>query len=915
MKDYWSEEVEPYLTKKDYWAEEVAPFLEEEEELDWMQRLRRKLPKLAPVQEIVGGLVERGLEKWRESDMPISAEEARRKEMTQTEQYIANIGRQLHALPRFPIDIAEKIITEPPEKAIGTVGELAQYPFHVLGDYMTYISPLSSPEQRREAIEGIAEDPLGLFFAVGITKGGLKGGYMLKGAVKRARQKKGMSVEEPPAEKVPAITEEQIAKEIPKKEPVPGEAELKLKGELEPKLKVTTDADQAIDKLIGLATGERATKLNDIRSGLGTGEMPPIEAIKKAQNIMRREAGYPTGYTETGKPIWGDRGRIQGEIKKITESFYEVGKKKPVAEKSAEIPAEFEPGIMGGVSSIGQEASVQRVMGALKEAKPLRKEQEALYTKERGARLAKSLAIRKETTGEAGFYAEKGQFTGEMAKVTFESIRSKVSQTDRDNLFNKVKDNAYLTEFEKLTAREGLAKMFGEHGGRVPTKGELTLLEQVFPPEFIKTVMEKRPLWEKFKEAGWQLANIPRSVMASFDLSFGGRQGAYAAPRYRKQFWGAWKEQFKIFGSEKAYQSSRQALTKHPDFMLAKQSKVSFTELGKIMTQREEKFMSQWAEKIPIVGKGIRASSRAYTSFANKFRLDIFSGMVKDAEAMNLNPRNNPFLTRKIADFVNNATGRGSLGSFENAAVALNAIFFSPRLNMARLKLLNPALYVKRPKFIRTQALKTTLAASGTAVTILTLADLMGAEAGINPLSADFGKIKIGNTRIDMLAGFGQFMRAGAQLLAGKTISTVTGKETILGEGYKPRTRLDVFLQQVEYKESPIASFATTLLKGKDFAGRDVSIPKEVGKRFIPMVVADIVELAKEDPRLLPLGTLGIFGVGLQTYAHSYAKLVEIEKEYGYGIRWQQAKKELEDSGFKFNIKAYLEYKRENDRP
>ena len=815
-----SEEEKPTGFNYESWRQD------KKEKVPLMERIRAILPFQKEVAGFLGGveekglpLIEKGLEKWRESDVSLTAESPEAKGMSLTERYIANIGKTAHALPRFPIDIAQKVLlteegkigrdlpVRPPleigKEVLKTGGEFVEWGRGVLGDYMTYTSPLSTPEQKRQAVENIATDPGGLFFVIGIIKGGLKGGQRLKLAVKRAGQKKGIPIEEPPAEKVPVITEEQIAREMSKKE------------------------------------------------------------------VM--------------------------------------------TEKPAEIPAETKPGIMGGVSSIGQDASVQRVMSALKEAKPLRKEQEALYTKERGAKLARSLAIRKETTGEAGFYAEKGQFTGEMAKVTFESIRSKVSQTDVDNLFNKVRDSAHLTEFEKLTAREGLAKMFGEHGGRVPTEGQLILLEQVFPPEFIKAVMAKRPLWAKFKEAGWQLANIPRSVMASFDLSFGLRQGAFAAPRYRKQFWNSWKKQFKEFGSEKTYQASREALTKHPDFMFAKQSKLSFTELGKIMIRREEKFMSVWAEKIPVVGKVIRASSRAYTSFANHFRLDTFSSMVKNAETLGFKPRENPHLARQIADLVNNSTGRGHLGSFESSAVALNAIFFSPRLNMARLKLLNPVYYIKQPKFVRTEALKTALTASGTAVTILTLADLMGAEVGANPLSADFGKIKIGNTRIDMLAGFGQFMRAGAQLLMGKTISTTTGKETILGEGYKPRTRLDVFLQQVEYKESPIASFATTLLKDKDFAGRDVSIPKEIGKRFVPMVIADIVELAKEDPRLLPLGIPAIFGVGLQTYAHPYAKLVKIDKEYGRGIRWRRAKKKLEDSGFKFNIKAYLEYKRQND--
>lgn len=785
-------------------------------------RARLGIPKEFDLREEVGGLAERGLEKWREKTEPTPLAEAKPGIPGEraTDIVLGNIAKQVASVPRFPIDIAQQVLMTPEGKVRGpveagkqvvrTAGEFLEYGRKNVENYATYISPLSTSEQRERAIAEIAEDPLGLAFTTGIVKGGMKGAGKLHVAVKRAATKKGKLTVGP--EVVRPTTE--VISEKPIEQPVvPGRETLDLKKAL-------------------------------------------------------REKG--------------------------------------VTEKPTELPAESRPGIMGGVSSVGQEASVQRIMTALKEAKPLRGEQEILYTKERGARLAKLMAVRKKTTGEAGYYAELGQLKGELPKVEFESIRSKISQTDIDNLFNKVRDSVHLTEFEKITARGGLVKMFGEYGGRVPTKGELTLLEQVFPLEFIETVMGKRPLWTKIKEAGWQLANVPRAVMASFDLSFGGRQGAFAAPRYRKEFFNSWRKQFRIFGSEKAYRASREALTKHPDFMFAKESKISFTELGKIMTQREEMFMSQWAEKIPLVGKGIRASSRAYTSFANEFRLDIFSRMVKDAETLDFNPRKNPYLARQIADFVNNATGRGSLGSFETAAVALNAIFFSPRLNMARMRLLNPVYYIKQPKFVRTQALKTVLTASGTAVTILTLAKLAGVEAGTNPLSADFGKIKIRNTRLDILAGFGQFMRAGAQLIMGKTISTVTGKETILGEGYKPRTRLDIFLQQVEYKESPIASFATTLLKGKDFAGKDVSIPKEVGRRFVPMVIADMVELVKEDPQLLPLSIPAVFGMGLQTYAHPYAKLAEIEKKSGRSsAEWKRVYMKLIRGGRTFDANAY----------
>lgn len=540
----------------------------------------------------------------------------------------------------------------------------------------------------------------------------------------------------------------------------------------------------------------------------------------------------------------------------------------PIETKGVKIEVPFEPALEKLTGAVDPtDVSIQNITQALREAKPARKAQEILFSKERKIRLARLRKIQKTTAGEAGFFAEKGQLKGELPKVEFESIRGKVSQADIDNIFNKVKDAGVLTEFEKITAREGLSKMLTEAGGRVPTRGELKLLDQVFPLEFMETLLAKRSLGVKTLDAVMQAANIPRSIMSSFDLSFGGRQGAFAAPKFRRAFWDSWKKQFKIFGSEKAYQASREALIADKDFIFAKESGLSFTEVGKTLTQREERFQSQWAEKIPIIGKGVKASGRAYTAFANKYRLDIFKQLVGDAEIQGFRPRDNRFLTRKIADFANNATGRGSLGSFENAAVALNAVFFSPRLNIARLKLLNPIHYINQPKFLRKQMLSTALRAAGTATTILTAAKLGGLDVTANPLSADFGKIKIGDTRLDMLAGFGQIIRGGAQIAAGQYISTTTGKKVKLGEGFRAPTRMDILIRQIESKESPIASFATGLLRGRGFAGEEFSVPKEIADRFTPMVISDVIDLAKDDPKLIPLAIPALFGVGLQTYS------------------------------------------------
>ena len=85
-------------------------------------------------------------------------------------------------------------------------------------------------------------------------------------------------------------------------------------------------------------------------------------------------------------------------------------------------------------------------------------------------------------------------------------------------------------------------------------------------------------------------------------------------------------------------------------------------------------------------------------------------------------------------------------------------------------------------------------------------------------------------------------------------------------EQYKPLTRADIVQRQAEGKLSPIASFALTLLRGRTFIGDEVSVPKEIGLRLTPMVIQDVYDLAKENPKLLPTAAFALYGGGIQTY-------------------------------------------------
>lgn len=417
--------------------------------------------------------------------------------------------------------------------------------------------------------------------------------------------------------------------------------------------------------------------------------------------------------------------------------------------------------------------------------------------------------------------------------------------------------------------------------------------------ELTQTIAQEVPRSKLALAKNWisELANLPRTIMSSFfDFSASFRQGLVAGIRNPKQFRTAFKAQFAPFFKEKNYVRLMNDVMTHPDFDFAVQSGVPFTDINLKLTGREEKFMSSWAEKIPGFGRVVRATNRAYTGFLNKLRMDTFSKIANDMEAMGVNVRTNEEISKRLGSFVGDMTGRGDLPvALEKAAPLLNAFFFSPRLISSRVNLLVPIKYIRSPAPIRKEYLETMLAFGSTMATILGLAKITpGVDVGLDPRSADFAKIRVGNTRIDIMAGFQQYFRIASQVISGKYISSTTGKIITLGEGFRPLTRLDILIRGVESKEAPIISFITTLLKGQTFEGGDISVPKEVVDRFTPMVLSDLIELAQEDPNLLPLGILGMFGVGLQTYGppEQYEKLKEINDSPNPAAAFDQLAKE-----------------------
>ena len=514
--------------------------------------------------------------------------------------------------------------------------------------------------------------------------------------------------------------------------------------------------------------------------------------------------------------------------------------------------------------------AVEKLTAILKAAKPIRQDIEKLVSQQRKIQTARVAAIGAKVKGEKGLFAQLGQLKGEMPKVQFEPLRGKFQQKEIDDLMDFVEQSNVLLPLEKVSAKISLGNLLQ---GKIPTRSELALFSEVFPNELVQEILSKRPLTQKLLEGIGAVLNVPRSVMASIDLSAPLRQGIFLVGR-PGQFIPAFGNMLKYAFSEKAYQGLQQSIRSKSTYKQMRQARLALTDLGGSLASREEAIMSSLPEKIPGLGKLFRGSNRAYTGFLNKLRADTFHDIVTKSEGLGKE------LTGKelddIARFVNAATGRGGLWKLDKAAVALNSIFFSPRLMASRLNLLNPYFYATLSPIARKEALRSLFSFTAIAGTTLGLAKLGGADIGVDPRSADFGKIKIGNTRYDILGGFQQYIRMASQFTTGEIVSSTTGRTITLGEGYKPLTRKDIAFRFFESKESPIASFITSLTQGSTFTGEEFDVPTEVINRFIPMVVQDLYDLSQEKgAESLLMGLPAIFGVGMQTYGKQELALGE----------------------------------------
>jgi len=410
----------------------------------------------------------------------------------------------------------------------------------------------------------------------------------------------------------------------------------------------------------------------------------------------------------------------------------------------------------------------------------------------------------------------------------------------------------------------------------IELKDKLIKLKQEREKRIAQLEYENRTKVEKAKDVVTNVLNVPRTLMASADLSAPLRQGIVATVGHPKIAAKAFPEMLRQAFSQKQFDRWLVELKESPQYKLMEDSGLYIADPNNLKLQvQEEQFMSNLGEKIPVIGRIVKGSERGYVAYLNKMRADLFNQGSEVFADQGRTFENSPELYKGLATFINNATGRGGLGPLERSAQILNTAFFSPRLIASRLNMLNPIFYTKLPKEVRWMALKDMGKLIGFGASILWLASLAGAQVEKDPRSSDFGKIRVGNTRWDIWGGFQQYIRLLAQLYKGETKSSSTGQiYELKGDKFPYKTRLDQLGSFFRGKLAPVPGTAVDLLAGKNVVGEEFDPAKKAYELFVPMIYQDIQEAWKEQgPKsILTVGVPSALGIGTTTYEQKPSK-------------------------------------------
>jgi hypothetical protein len=531
----------------------------------------------------------------------------------------------------------------------------------------------------------------------------------------------------------------------------------------------------------------------------------------------------------------------------------------------------------------------------IKSAEVPREETELLKHQEMKQRVGRVAGVQEKTTGLQGYYKAQSQLKGELPQAKFQPPIEQFSPEDVTALFEKPKEfwkqqviSGDLPKWKLIltvqNTQTALKKLLVD--GVIPQEKELELLTECYGPKIIEAILARRSMGAKAWATALDIAGLPRALQSSFDYSMPLRQAVYLTiahpgqsipnlgrmfrasvplPEFRgfKPF-----EKFKPYVGEEYTKRLQKEIFNRPHAQVYQKMKIDFTTLSKYsgLTSREETFQTRLANWIP----GIKQSQQNALTYVNQMRADIADLFINKWEKEGYNYTTKDL--ESLGKYINIGTGRGDVGALKGISPALNTLLYSTRLIASRVEL--PYLLVTATPAVRKEMIRDLAISASLGVTILSALKLSGAaDVQLNPRSTDFGKIRVGNTRLDIWGGFQPYVRLIIQLAGtlGQFNMKTTAK-TQYGTSTYWQGGGDMIWRFIMSKGSPAAGFTLDLMNGKNFIGQEMdadkaTVAREAWGRFMPFFVQDMVDAIHQEGLVGGfMASPGLFGTGTQSY-------------------------------------------------
>lgn len=456
-------------------------------------------------------------------------------------------------------------------------------------------------------------------------------------------------------------------------------------------------------------------------------------------------------------------------------------------------------------------------------------------------------------------------------------------------------------------------------------KDELLRLREEREVARMRKLYSDRNWMQKALDFGGKVLRTPKTIKASFDVSFLGRQTNVGTIKqlmelpFKKNAEGKWEytgfeaqrnlrkqvaDMYRSFASETNYRRVMADIFEDPLYQKMPddiRKKLSLSDpdspVSRFREEEHQTSLLDYLGNIPglnIVTKGVKASNRAASAIANQMKWDIFKqfaeGFIQDGRTY----KNSPEIYEQAAKYANQLVGRGYLGQKIEKANAVTApIFWSLRLQASRLQLLtnflNPMFYKNAPKEVRVAYLVDMAKFVATGTAILALANAAGAEVELDPRSSDFGSIKVGETRYDIWGGFKQYAVLFARMMSGQTKAGGNVKDlrdTFADElDSRQKSRGSVLGKFLQSKLTPEAGLGLSLLQGEDYMGKPLEADKIAWDLVTPLLYKDFTEAYKDGGLAKAIITLmaSVHGIGANTYTKEDSQTKQKEPKRGSG--------------------------------